>query len=311
MSLSVVMYHYVRDLPRTRWPRINGLLLDDFRLQLASLAESHEIATVESALAFLDGRYQPNRPLCLLTFDDGLKEHFTDVTPLLVEARMQGVFLIHTSGLDGRVASVHKSHFLMASLGFEDYQQRFGVLLDGAGVAPPPVDDVEVRRFYRWDTLAVARFKYLANFQLPAALRDAVLNELFAQHFGDEAAFAATLHVSWSEALEMQSAGMVLGGHSHGHRPLPTMPDEERCADLKQCATRLNENLRPQVWWPFSYPYGAVDDPTAAVVRDLKFSCAFTTRTGQNHSGQERFRLLRLDPKDVGILALQAQPCIS
>src|SRR5918911_2667335 len=123
--LNVVMYHYVRDLPRTRFPRIKGLLTDDFRLQVAWLSERHEMATLESALAFLTGEFRPARDLCLLTFDDGLKDHYTDVLPFLSERRIQGLFFVITSCLEGRVASVHKNHFLMAALEFDQYREAF------------------------------------------------------------------------------------------------------------------------------------------------------------------------------------------
>src|SRR6266850_5047152 len=98
--LNVVMYHYVRDLPGTRFPRIKGLMADDFRRQVAWLNERYEMATLESALALLAGSYQPKRDLCLLTFDDGLKDHYTEVLPLLAELRIEGLFFIITSCLE-------------------------------------------------------------------------------------------------------------------------------------------------------------------------------------------------------------------
>ena len=79
--LRVVMYHYVRDLPRTRFPNLKGMLLDDFRHQVAELSTQFEMASVESAMDFMSGEYRPRRDLCLLTFDDGLKEHFTRCHP--------------------------------------------------------------------------------------------------------------------------------------------------------------------------------------------------------------------------------------
>ena len=88
-ALYVVMYHYVRDLPHTPFPRIKGMLTSAFRQQLTALQSLYEMATLESALDFLRGRYTPSRPLCLLTFDDGLKEHYTDVTPILVDTGVQ------------------------------------------------------------------------------------------------------------------------------------------------------------------------------------------------------------------------------
>src|SRR5215472_11211452 len=93
-TLRVVMYHYVRDLPRTQFPRLKGILLEDFRHQVNELSSQYEMASVESALDFMTGEYRPRRDLCLLTFDDGLKEHYTDVTPILAEKRIRGVFFL-------------------------------------------------------------------------------------------------------------------------------------------------------------------------------------------------------------------------
>src|SRR5882724_6614010 len=125
-SLYVLMYHYVRDLPNTSFPRIKGMLISDFRKQLAALQNQYEMATFESALDFLQGVYSPPRDLCLLTFDDGLKDHYSEVTPILVDLGIQGIFFVITSCLqEHRVAPVHMNHFLMAALDFELYSRTF------------------------------------------------------------------------------------------------------------------------------------------------------------------------------------------
>src|SRR5579871_1233359 len=126
VTLHVVMYHYVREFSRTAFPEIKGMELEEFRSQVNRLSEKYEMATLESTLAFLNGAYRPERDLCLLTFDDGLKEHFETVTSFLTERRIQGVFFLVTSCLeDGRVAPVHMNHFLMARLGPEPYRVIF------------------------------------------------------------------------------------------------------------------------------------------------------------------------------------------
>jgi peptidoglycan/xylan/chitin deacetylase (PgdA/CDA1 family) len=93
------MYHYVRDLPNTSFPKIKGMLTSEFRQQLAALQNHYEIATLESGLDFLRGAYKPARDLTLLTFDDGFKEHSAEVTSMLVDQRTQGLFFIITSCL--------------------------------------------------------------------------------------------------------------------------------------------------------------------------------------------------------------------
>src|SRR4030095_477954 len=151
----------------------------------------HEMASLESALAFLAGEFQPKRDLCLLTFDDGLKDHYTEVLPVLSEQGIEGLFFIITSCLEGRVVSVHKNHFLMAALEFDEYRQAF---LKRLGELSPKtstaVDSNRVQRTYRWDAPDVAAFKYLLNFCLEETLRDRVLDDLFAEYLGDEKTFA-------------------------------------------------------------------------------------------------------------------------
>ena len=80
----------------------------------------------EARLAFLRGEYAPPRDMVLLTFDDGLKEHYAEVMPLLAEAHVQGQFFLITSCLEnGAVAPVHMNHFLMAKLEFPEYRDAF------------------------------------------------------------------------------------------------------------------------------------------------------------------------------------------
>lgn len=303
-TLTVVMYHYVRDFPRTLFPRIKGMMTDDFRRQVDAIADRYEMATVESALAFLAGTYRPSRDLCMLTFDDGLKEHYTDVTPVLAERKIQGLFFLPTACLEeSRVAAVHKSHFLMASMEFAEYREEF--LRELARLAPgtaTAVDPARARSTYRWDEIEVAQFKYLLNFTVPAAVRERILDSLFAAHLGEERAFARELYVSWQEAGSMQAEGMVMGGHSHNHVALSTMDEAAQGADLRACAALLRERLCAQDRWPFSFPYGKRDSFTPATVtflRECGFGLSFTTEVGSNGAGTDPFTIRRIDAKDV------------
>jgi peptidoglycan/xylan/chitin deacetylase (PgdA/CDA1 family) len=302
--LWVVMYHYVRDIPRTRFPRIKGLSTRDFASQVDSLAKTHELASLESALAFLDGTYSARRDMYLLTFDDGLKDHYTDVLPVLSQHGVEGLFFLPTECIaDRRVASVHKNHFLMAALDFPDYRSAFmGQLRELSPRTDTSVDTEKVSRTYRWDSPEVAAFKYLLNFRLSVELRDQVLDSLFATHLGNEREFAGELYITWEEARQMQSAGMLLGGHSHRHLPLARLDEDRQRGDLATCARLLHQHLQPQRLWPFSYPYGKADSfnqSTIRTIRQLDFSCSFATETGPNVAGGERYAIKRIDPKDV------------
>lgn len=310
--LHVVMYHYVRDLARTRYPALKAMLLDDFRQQVDDLASAFEMATLESSLAFLGGKYQPQRDMCLLTFDDGVKEHFREVTPLLADRGIQGLFFLITGSVENkRVAPVHMNHFLMADLGFDRYQSAFLAKLAGCGLTPTMPALETAAATYPWDTPDVAAFKYLFNFVLKPDERDAIVRDLFEEVIGPESEFAQELYVSWEEARSMQDNGMVLGGHTHEHRPLATLSDTELHADLGKCNRLLKANLRPQQAWPFCYPYGkrtSFDARAVAELQKLGFVCGFSTEVGTNSPGIPPFEIRRTDCKNAGSDSHNRQP---
>ncbi len=298
--LHSVVYHYIRDLPRTPFPRIKGMLTSDFRKQVQELAASFEMATIESAMAFLQGTYQPSSDLCLLTFDDGLKEHYTEATPILAELGIQGAFFVVTGCLEEhRVAPVHMNHFLMASLPFDVYQAAF---LKEIGRTVDTIEFAAAARAYPWDTPKVANFKYLFNFILRPSERDKAVRTLFRHYRGDEKSFASDLYLDWEEARDMQRAGMALGGHTHWHQPLSTLSGIELVEDLTKCRNLLDANLDSSAGWPFCYPYGKRDTYTGESVRvlqELGFRCAFTTESGPNVPGADLFGVTRVDCKNA------------
>ena len=63
------------------------------------------------ASAICGATYKPRRDLCLLTFDDGLKEHYREVTPILHERGIEGVFHVITACSDEKSsgAGAHES----------------------------------------------------------------------------------------------------------------------------------------------------------------------------------------------------------
>ena len=100
----------------------------------------------------------------------------------------------------------------------------------------------------------------------------------------------------------MQAAGMLIGGHSHQHKPLAMLSDEELHGDLRTCQRLLTEHLQPQTYWPFCYPYGQKDSFNARNVTQLKqlgFTCAFSTEVDRNIPGTHVFAIRRFDCNDI------------
>jgi peptidoglycan/xylan/chitin deacetylase (PgdA/CDA1 family) len=305
-ELQVVMYHYVRHLARTRYPAIKGMTVDAFRAQVQWLSEEFEMCSLEAALEFLGGTYRPRKDLCLLTFDDGLKEHFTEVMPILAERRIQGLFGVITGCVEtGSVAPVHKNHFLTAVLSFEEYRTRMARELDE--LSPGLTDQLKVdadvaQRSYPLDTREMASFKFMVNFLIHADVRDAAIRNLFVEVCGAESAFSSELYMNWQEIRALQSAGMLIAGHTHWHRPLSTLSPEELEFDVKTNRELLDAHASAQTRWPFSYPYGKRNSYSPEVIGRLKearFDCAFNTENGHNVANTSLFEICRTDCKNA------------
>ena len=92
-QLTVVMYHYVRELPKTRYPGIKGLLVSEFEYQLEYLKKEYNFIRIEDCInAFINNHDLPPNS-CLLTFDDGYIDHFENVFPLLKDNNIQFEFV--------------------------------------------------------------------------------------------------------------------------------------------------------------------------------------------------------------------------
>ncbi len=79
--VTILMYHYIRDLKNSRFPRTKGLATELFSEQLLYLRKHYHPITVGEFLHALQnpGYALPPASL-LLTFDDGFSDHYENVT---------------------------------------------------------------------------------------------------------------------------------------------------------------------------------------------------------------------------------------
>jgi len=117
MKLSIIMYHYVRELHYSRYPEIKGLETDHFREQITYIKKHYNVISGANLLAAAEAdalRNLPPRAL-LLTFDDGYVDHFTQVFPVLHREELSGCFFPSAKSiLENQVLDVNKIHFVLA-----------------------------------------------------------------------------------------------------------------------------------------------------------------------------------------------------
>ena len=93
MDITIVMYHYLREIQNSSYPNFKGLEFSGFKRQLDYLSEQYEIISANQLIDYIRGnisRLPANS--CLLTFDDGFKDHVEYVLPELKRRGLYGCF---------------------------------------------------------------------------------------------------------------------------------------------------------------------------------------------------------------------------
>ena len=117
-KVTIVMYHYVRDLDHSRFPAIKGLSVERFCRQLDYIQSRYTPIAAEDLIGALSPAKKelPANPI-LLTFDDGYSDHFTNVFPLLDARGIQGCFFPPAQAvLEHKVLDVNKIQFVLAAV---------------------------------------------------------------------------------------------------------------------------------------------------------------------------------------------------
>ncbi|MEQ3307152.1 polysaccharide deacetylase family protein [Fusobacterium varium] len=98
-NLIIVMYHYVRNLKDSRFPEIKGLDVSEFEEQIKYLMKHYKIISIEEVIECLDNKRNLPENSVLLTFDDGYKDHYTYVLPVLIKYNIKELFIFQQNVL--------------------------------------------------------------------------------------------------------------------------------------------------------------------------------------------------------------------
>lgn len=304
--LTIVAYHYVRDLARSRFPRLKGLDLSLFRGQLGYLRRHYVPVTMEWLLAANDGGEPLPRNAVLLTFDDGYIDHFQYVLPILEEQAFQGCFFpAGLPCLEGRLLDVNKIHYLLASTA--EYgtlvEELFAALDRRRGPARLASNEAYWARHgqpSRFDSPQVTFIKRMLQMGLPKPVRQEITDELFCRHVThDEPALAQELYLSLDQLRCMRRHGMFIGGHSYGHEWLDTLDVQDQQRDIDRSLEFLSQIGCNTRRWVMCYPYGAHNASLLAILRRQGCVAGLTTERAVVQDGNDPLLLPRLDTNDL------------
>ncbi|MFP6726566.1 MAG: polysaccharide deacetylase family protein [Alphaproteobacteria bacterium] len=309
MPLTIVTYHFVRDLKNSRYPAIKGRDLSEFKMQLDYFARNHELVTTADVVDAFEGGSTLPTNAAWLTFDDGYKDHYTNVLPALYERGMHGAFFPSVNAIaHGELLDVNKAHFIRAAESdptpiideirtfIEENQERDGIL-------PFAAYWDEHAKPVRYDTAEIWFIKSVLQRALPEALRIILIDKLFQKFVSvDQKGFAAELYVSQDELRMMIQCGMYIGGHGAKHDRLDRLDDKGQQEEVTASLDFLRGLGAPTTNWVMCYPHGANDEKLRALLRRNGCAIGLTIDGGTVDAAKDDpLRLPRLDTIELPI----------
>jgi len=306
-TLTIVMYHYVRDLPHSRYPGIKGLSIEAFEGQLDYLTKHYTVCSMREVQDAVRGRGVLPERACALTFDDGFIDHFSVVFPRLVARGLTASFYPPVAAVEQRaVLPTHQIHLILASARGDAaaLAQRVRQRIEAHRDAGSPSATVLYATHAvpsRFDDADVAFVKRVLQKELPPRVRNAIVRELYDEYVGvDPCVMARELYMDLAQLRCMVQHGMQVGGHGAEHVWLDTLSRADQEQEVARTLALLGEVYggKPRDW-VMCYPFGAYDASTLEVVAAAGCAVGLTTRVGVAHDLAEPLVLPRLDTNDL------------
>ena len=187
-----------------------------FKEHIEYLQEKYEILSLKEAIALVQACELPKgKPVCTISFDDGLRSVYTAAFPLLKEKGIPFDVFINTSSTENNnLLWLHALNYLFTKYGEDNVADIINDMID-ADIPPVPQNATSIECWCR------ENFKYFCENNFIDKLYDN-----YGLSIKDIAAEQA-LYLNWDQIEEMTAYGVGFYSHTHKHFPLNTFSKDE------------------------------------------------------------------------------------
>jgi peptidoglycan/xylan/chitin deacetylase (PgdA/CDA1 family) len=301
------MYHYVRNLASSRFPKIKGHDYALFLEVLDYMEKNYVFISMEEMIAAMEGQFSLPANAALLTFDDGYLDHYTYVFPALEKRKIYGSFFVPSRPiLERKVLDVNKVHLILAVTKEMDrlVKDLFEELDTLRKEIDLPSNDSLFETYgvaNHLDPKEIIFIKRILQHVLPEAHRSKLTDSLFQKHLdADEKTIAEELYMNMEQIQCMVRNGMHIGSHGYNPYWLGKSSAELQKNDIQKSISFLKETGMDPENLTVCYPYGSFNEDTMRLVEELSFRLGVITKVEVSDiTTNNRFQLPRLDINDM------------
>jgi len=271
-TLTSFMFHDIRsdnNYPN-RYNLKSFMTKESFKKTISFIDYNYEIIDTNKItnLDFNDG----NSNFAVLTFDDGLRDHYW-VYKYLKSIDIKGTFFIPKKPIsDFFIMKTHKIQFILASYPEKDITKEILGLFKSEESSK------------LWDMYSKTLWKnnwwskemiFITNFLRKHSDSDSIVGHLFNKYVTtNEEDFNKDLYLNENHIEEMANNGMIIGGHGDISENMLLMDSDIWKSELKESfnfISKWTDNLSA------SYPNGGFNDEIIQYSKNLGCNIGFTT----------------------------------
>ena len=303
-NIYIVMYHYVREIKKSKFPNLKGLEFEDFKKQINYFIKNFNIISHSDLVEILNTKKIPKKKSILLTFDDGYIDHWKYVFPFLKKKKISGCFYPPVQVIKKKkVLDVNKIHFILdreqnrdkiLNLIYENLKKYFDI-------APKNLNLKNINLDSRFDDKKTILIKRLLQNHLPINIRQKITNKIFQKILNiSESDFAKKLYMDTKQIKEMYKNNMGFGSHGDNHLWWQYLDYKNQVIEIKNSVDFFKKNKIYDDNFSVCFPYGSYNSDTVKILENFDVKFALTTKLGSlNKSNiQKNFHLPRYDTND-------------
>ena len=299
MNTEFIMYHYVRNLKESNYPKIKGLDIEEFENQLNYLSKNYDIISIED---FYYKNFNPERKTCVLTFDDGYVDHYEFVLEKLLKYNVKGAFFAPVDVVsNNKVLDVNKIHLVLASasedLILSRIKYHFSNLTNDNNLEYY-INKIDIN--CRYDSKKTVIIKRLLQTVLDLDTRSFICNKLIEEFIDkNEKELSNEIYLNFNQISEMIDYGMHFGSHGKSHFWFNSLNLKQQEFEIVESIKFLNSINKKDYLRTMCYPYGNYNNNTLYLLKKHKFKLGLTTIPEiYNSKKDDIFLIPRLDTND-------------
>jgi len=297
-GLLILTYHRVTELPDYNDPL--KVSKNIFEKQIQYLKSNYNIISGQQLFDAINEKRKLPDNSCLITFDDGWKDNYTNAYPILKKYKVPAMIFICTGFVGTEKIFWHEQlqEILKAIPENTTSKKIFDLLKEWPSVISKHIFNVIETSIANRQTKINELISLLKIYE-PNKINN--LNNILAEHFDIKDKYMP-LMLSWDDVIDMSKSNITFGSHTQNHLILTQITKSQIVKELKESKEIIEKKIGQKVYF-LSYPNGNYDERIIKIADQHGYMAGFTCNAGVNVSLDDNLELKRkhiLEKRSLG-----------